>query len=46
LTASRLAENITEARQHLAAMSQAARQCARLDATEVVAEICMAEAKP
>jgi len=43
LTAAALAEQITKAAQHLNEMAQAAKQCARLDATEVVAASCMAE---
>ncbi|WP_019865259.1 undecaprenyldiphospho-muramoylpentapeptide beta-N-acetylglucosaminyltransferase [Methylovulum miyakonense] len=44
LTARHLAEKITQASQQLQAMGYAAQQCARLDATEVVAKACMAEA--
>jgi UDP-N-acetylglucosamine--N-acetylmuramyl-(pentapeptide) pyrophosphoryl-undecaprenol N-acetylglucosamine transferase len=44
LTATTLAEQITKAANHLHEMVQAAKQCARLDATEVVAASCMAEA--
>jgi len=39
-----LAEHITEALNNLAVMSVAAQHCARLDATEVVADYCIAEA--
>ena len=39
-----LAEHINEAFNKLVVMSLAARQCARLDATEVVAGFCIAEA--
>ena len=39
-----LAEHISEALNKLVDMSIAARQCARLDATEVVAGLCIAEA--
>lgn len=45
LTAGQLAEKITQARQELTAMGLAAAQCARLDATEVVAQACIAEAR-
>ncbi len=44
LTAAHLAEKISEARQQLQAMGLAAYQCARLDATDVVAGFCSAEA--
>ncbi|MDD5123244.1 undecaprenyldiphospho-muramoylpentapeptide beta-N-acetylglucosaminyltransferase, partial [Methylovulum sp.] len=44
LTAQSLAAHITQASQQLAAMGKAARQCARLDATEAVAAVCIAEA--
>jgi UDP-N-acetylglucosamine:LPS N-acetylglucosamine transferase len=39
-----LADTITAALKHLTAMSCAAQGCARLDATEVVAGYCIAEA--
>jgi len=39
-----LAEHITKALKKLAVMSVAAQQCARLDATAVVADYCIAEA--
>jgi UDP-N-acetylglucosamine--N-acetylmuramyl-(pentapeptide) pyrophosphoryl-undecaprenol N-acetylglucosamine transferase len=38
-----LAEHITTALEKLAVMSDAAQQCARLDATAVVAGYCIAE---
>jgi UDP-N-acetylglucosamine--N-acetylmuramyl-(pentapeptide) pyrophosphoryl-undecaprenol N-acetylglucosamine transferase len=44
LNANRLAEYIGQISQQLATMGEAAKQCARLDATEVVAKVCMAEA--
>ncbi|MDP2904355.1 MAG: undecaprenyldiphospho-muramoylpentapeptide beta-N-acetylglucosaminyltransferase [Methylovulum sp.] len=44
LSASTLAVKITEAINNLDALGKAAKQCARLDATEMVAGICMAEA--
>lgn len=44
LNASTLAAHITQAIGHLGVLGKAAKQCARLDATEVVANICMAEA--
>lgn len=43
LTAASLAEQITKVAEHLNEMARAAKQCARLDATEVVAANCMAE---
>lgn len=46
LNAETLAEQITFMLKHLDEMSRAAHQCARLDATEVVANYCIAEAKP
>ncbi len=45
LTAELLAETITKVNNNLEQMSQAARQCANLDATEKVAQICIQEAK-
>ena len=39
-----LAEHITKALKNLTVMSEAAQRCARLDATEVVAGYCIAEA--
>jgi UDP-N-acetylglucosamine--N-acetylmuramyl-(pentapeptide) pyrophosphoryl-undecaprenol N-acetylglucosamine transferase len=45
LNAESLAEKITQARQQVKTMTQAARKCARLDATEMVAGFCMTEAK-
>lgn len=44
LNAVTLAERIATVFQNLEVMSQAARRCARLDATEVVAGFCIAEA--
>lgn len=44
LNASTLAAHITEAIHHLDALGEAAKQCARLDATEAVADVCIAEA--
>jgi UDP-N-acetylglucosamine--N-acetylmuramyl-(pentapeptide) pyrophosphoryl-undecaprenol N-acetylglucosamine transferase len=44
LDAATLAEQITKMLKQLDAMSKTAKQCARLDATEVVAGYCMAEA--
>ena len=44
LSASTLAAKITEAINNLDALGNAAKQCARLDATDVVAGICIAEA--
>jgi len=44
LTARSLAAHITQTSQNLAAMGKAARQCARLDATEAVAAVCIEEA--
>lgn len=44
LNAATLAEQITKILKQLDAMSNTAKQCARLDATEVVAGYCMAEA--
>ena len=43
LTATTLAEQITKIAINLNEMAKAAKQCARLDATEVVAASCMAE---
>jgi len=43
LTATTLAEQITKIANNLNEMAKAAKQCARLDATEVVAASCMAE---
>jgi len=40
-----LAESITQVLKHLDTIGKAARECARLDATEVVAGFCIAEAK-
>lgn len=40
-----LAEQVKEIKNNLEKMSKAARQCARLDATEVVAQVCIKEAK-
>lgn len=45
LNAAKLIDLITKARQQLEAMSNATRQCARLDATEIVATVCINEAK-
>ncbi len=45
LTADLLAETINNVRSKLEQMSHAARQCARLDASEKVAQICINEAK-
>jgi UDP-N-acetylglucosamine--N-acetylmuramyl-(pentapeptide) pyrophosphoryl-undecaprenol N-acetylglucosamine transferase len=45
LNADSLAAQITLMLKHTNSMSQAAKQCARLDATEVVAAYCIAEAK-
>lgn len=45
LTARQLAEKITQASRQLAAMGKAARHCARLDATDVVVDACIAEAE-
>jgi len=45
LNAESLAEKITQARTQVKTMAQAARRCARLDATEAVAGFCMTEAK-
>jgi UDP-N-acetylglucosamine--N-acetylmuramyl-(pentapeptide) pyrophosphoryl-undecaprenol N-acetylglucosamine transferase len=39
-----LAERIRDIKSNLNVMSKAARQCARLDATEAVAQVCMQEA--
>ncbi len=44
LTAATLAEYITRLSKDLNEMAQAAKQCARLDATELVAATCMVEA--
>lgn len=44
LTPKVLAEAVTLVRERMAAMSEAARRCARLDATETVANYCVAEA--
>ncbi|MGJ0485542.1 MAG: undecaprenyldiphospho-muramoylpentapeptide beta-N-acetylglucosaminyltransferase [Methylomicrobium sp.] len=44
LTPESLAEAVTEVREQQAVMAAAAKQCARLDATEVVANYCIAEA--
>ncbi|HSN23479.1 MAG TPA: UDP-N-acetylglucosamine--N-acetylmuramyl-(pentapeptide) pyrophosphoryl-undecaprenol N-acetylglucosamine transferase, partial [Methylomicrobium sp.] len=44
LTPKALAETVTRVREQLATMSEAAKQCARLDATETVANYCIAEA--
>jgi len=44
LNASTLAMHITEAIKHLDALGKAAKQCARLDATQAVANVCIAEA--
>lgn len=44
LTPQQLAEYITRASQQLPAMGVAAKQCARLDATQAVANVCIAEA--
>ena len=41
-----LAEQITKISPQIAELGQSAKQCARLDATEAVATICIAEAKP
>jgi UDP-N-acetylglucosamine--N-acetylmuramyl-(pentapeptide) pyrophosphoryl-undecaprenol N-acetylglucosamine transferase len=45
LTAGLLAETINSVKGKLEQMSLAAQQCARLDATEKVAQICINEAK-
>jgi UDP-N-acetylglucosamine--N-acetylmuramyl-(pentapeptide) pyrophosphoryl-undecaprenol N-acetylglucosamine transferase len=45
LNAHSLAEKISQAGKQVKTMAQAAKQCARLDATEVVAGYCIAEAK-
>jgi UDP-N-acetylglucosamine--N-acetylmuramyl-(pentapeptide) pyrophosphoryl-undecaprenol N-acetylglucosamine transferase len=45
LTAKSLAEYITQVLGQLDSMGKAAKQCARLDATEVVAGCCMAEVR-
>ena len=45
LNVATLLENITKVSKQLDFMSNTAKQCARLDATEVVADFCMAEAK-
>jgi UDP-N-acetylglucosamine--N-acetylmuramyl-(pentapeptide) pyrophosphoryl-undecaprenol N-acetylglucosamine transferase len=44
LTPESLAEAVNRVRERLVAMATAAKRCARLDATEVVADYCMAEA--
>lgn len=44
LTAETLAEKISQASRQLAAMAAAAKRCARLDATTVVADYCKTEA--
>lgn len=44
LTAAKLVEEVTKVRKQLTLMSNAAKQCARLDATEVVTDFCIAEA--
>jgi UDP-N-acetylglucosamine--N-acetylmuramyl-(pentapeptide) pyrophosphoryl-undecaprenol N-acetylglucosamine transferase len=44
LNATTLAEHITKAKKQLEVMSKTAKKYARLDATEIVAGICMAEA--
>jgi len=44
LQADNLAAHIQSVRKNLAAMSQAAQQCARLDATATVAAVCITEA--
>lgn len=44
LTPESLAEAVAEVREQQAVMAAAAKQCARLDATEVVANYCIAEA--
>jgi UDP-N-acetylglucosamine--N-acetylmuramyl-(pentapeptide) pyrophosphoryl-undecaprenol N-acetylglucosamine transferase len=45
LTPESLAAAVNRVRERLAAMAAAAKQCARLDATEAVASYCIAEAK-
>jgi UDP-N-acetylglucosamine--N-acetylmuramyl-(pentapeptide) pyrophosphoryl-undecaprenol N-acetylglucosamine transferase len=45
LNANNLIELISKAKQQLDVMANAARQCARMDATETVASICIREAK-
>jgi UDP-N-acetylglucosamine--N-acetylmuramyl-(pentapeptide) pyrophosphoryl-undecaprenol N-acetylglucosamine transferase len=45
LNANNLIELIGKAKQQLDVMAKAARQCARMDATETVASICIREAK-
>lgn len=45
LNSANVVAQIKQVRGQLAAMSAAARACARLDATEAVARVCMAEAK-
>lgn len=44
LTPKKLAESIGEARRKLAEMSKSASTCARMDATETVANYCISEA--
>jgi len=44
LTPETLAEAVSRMRAQLATMAAAAKQCARLDATEAVANYCIAEA--
>lgn len=44
LTPEMLAEEVTRVRSELTAMAEAAKRCARLDATETVANYCIAEA--
>jgi UDP-N-acetylglucosamine--N-acetylmuramyl-(pentapeptide) pyrophosphoryl-undecaprenol N-acetylglucosamine transferase len=46
LTASNLVELINKVKQHFETMAVAAKNCAKMDATEVVANFCIHEAKP